>query len=238
MNFNFPEGEVLLVDKPLGWTSFDVVNYIRSFIRKVYGIKKIKVGHAGTLDPMATGLLIICTGKMTKQIDNFQGMDKVYVGQMQLGATTPSFDKETEENQQFDIAHITEDELKNTAKKFEGEIEQIPPQYSAIKIKGQRAYNLARKNEDVALKSRKVTIHSFQLLTYDPPLVDFYVKCSKGTYIRSLVRDFGKTLDNGAYLTALKRTQIGDYNLKSAWTLENFKAEVLKQIDQANPLKN
>ena len=238
MNFNFPEGEVLLVDKPLGWTSFDVVNYIRSFIRKVYGIKKIKVGHAGTLDPMATGLLIICTGKMTKQIDNFQGMDKVYVGQMQLGATTPSFDKETEEDRQFDIAHLTEDELKNAAKKFEGEIEQIPPQYSAIKIKGQRAYNLARKNKDVALKSRKVTIHSFQLLTYNPPLVDFYVNCSKGTYIRSLVRDFGQALNNGAYLTALKRTQIGEYNLKSAWTLENFKAEVFKQTGQTNPLKN
>jgi tRNA pseudouridine55 synthase len=229
MNFNFPEGEVLLVDKPLGWTSFDVVNFIRSFIRKVYGIKKIKVGHAGTLDPMATGLLIICTGKMTKQIERFQGMEKVYVGQMELGATTPSFDKETEVDQRFDIGHLTQAMLDAAANKFEGEIEQVPPQYSAIKIKGQRAYNLARKNEDVALKSRKVQIQSFRLIQYEPPVLDFYVRCSKGTYIRSLVRDFGKSLKNGAYLTALKRTQIGDYNLKSAWTLEGFKAEVLKQ---------
>lgn len=238
MNFNFLEGEVLLVDKPLGWTSFDVVNYIRSFIRKVYGIKKIKVGHAGTLDPMASGLLIICTGKMTKQIERFQGMEKVYVGQMELGATTPSYDTETEVDRHFELTHLNMEMLEAAAKKFEGEIEQIPPQYSAIKIKGQRAYDLARKNESVALKSRKVTIHSFQLVHYDPPMLDFYVKCSKGTYIRSLVRDFGESLQNGAYLKILKRTQIGEYKLQSAWSLEGFKAEVLKQTGTSLPDKN
>ena len=229
MNFNFPEGEVLLMDKPLGWTSFDVVNHIRSFLCKVYKIKKLKVGHAGTLDPMATGLLIICTGKMTKQIDSFQGMPKVYVGQMQLGATTPSFDKETKPDHQFDISGLTEDLLLDASRKFVGEIEQIPPLYSAIKIKGERAYKLARRKEGVALKARKVTVHQFRLLNYKPPLLDFYVKCSKGTYIRSLVRDFGKSVHNGAYLTALKRTQIGDYSLNTAWELESFKAEVLRQ---------
>ena len=229
MNFNFPEGEVLLVNKPLGWTSFDVVNFIRSFLCKVYNIKKLKVGHAGTLDPMATGLLIICTGKMTKQIDNFQGMAKVYVGQMQLGVTTPSFDKETEPDHTFDISGLTENILQEASRKFVGEIEQIPPLYSAIKIKGERAYKLARRKEGVALKSRKVNIHEFKLLNYQPPLLDFYVKCSKGTYIRSLVRDFGESLHNGAYLTALKRTQIGDYSLNTAWELEAFKAKVLRQ---------
>jgi len=228
----------LLVDKPLGWTSFDVVNFIRSFICKVYGIKKIKVGHAGTLDPMATGLLIICTGKMTKQIDRFQGMEKVYVGQMELGATTPSYDTETEVDRHFDLTHLNIEMLEAAAKKFEGEIEQIPPQYSAIKIKGQRAYDLARKNESVALKSRKVTIQSFQLVHYDLPMLDFYVKCSKGTYIRSLVRDFGESLQNGAYLKILKRTQIGEYKLKSAWSLDGFKAEVHKQTGTSLQDKN
>ncbi len=234
MNFNFPEGEVLLMNKPLGWTSFDVVNHIRSFLCKVLNIKKLKVGHAGTLDPMATGLLIICTGKMTKKIDTFQGMPKVYVGQMQLGVTTPSFDKETEPDKQFDISVLTEEMLLETGKKFVGEIEQIPPLFSAIKIKGERAYKLARRKEGVALKSRKVNIHEFRLLNYQAPFLDFYVECSKGTYIRSLVRDFGESLHNGAYLTALKRTQIGDYSLNTAWELEAFKAEVLRQTGYKN----
>ncbi len=229
MAFHFAEGEVLLIDKPHGWTSFDVVNSLRYFIRRVYGLKKIKVGHAGTLDPMATGLLILCTGKMTKQIDRFQGMDKVYVGQMQLGATTPSYDKETEPDRHFDISELTLEKLQEQTKQFLGEIEQVPPRYSAIKIKGKRAYDYARNNEEVRMKSRKVHIHQFEIINYEAPLAEFVVKCSKGTYIRSLVRDFGESLQNGAYLTALKRTQIGDFLLKDAYTPEAFKQAVLNE---------
>lgn len=236
MSFNFPEGEVLLLDKPVEWTSFDVVNLVRSFLLKVYHLKKLKVGHAGTLDPMADGLLIICTGKMTKQIDSYQGMDKVYVGRMQLGATTPSFDVETEIDSQFDISGITGEMLENASKKFLGEIKQVPPIYSAIKVKGQRAYLYARNNDELKLKSRDVTIHEFKILNFEPPFVDFSVKCSKGTYIRALVRDFGESLNNGAFLTSLKRTQIGDYKLNSAWTIDAFKEEVLRQTGFQNSI--
>lgn len=231
MAFDFVRGEVLLIDKPLEWTSFDVVNFIRSFLRKKYNLKKLKVGHAGTLDPLATGLLIICTGKMTKQIDNYQGMDKVYVGQMKLGSTTPSFDKETEEDQQFSIEDVSKEMLFQTAEKFLGEIDQIPPIFSAIKIDGKRAYEHARKNEHLQLKSRKVFIHEFNLINIDLPLIDFYIKSSKGTYIRSLVRDFGKKLQNGAYLTALRRTQIGAFEVNNAYTLESFKAAVINETE-------
>ncbi len=220
MAFNFWDGEVLLIDKPLGWTSFDVVNSLRYFICKAYNIKKLKVGHAGTLDPMATGLLIICTGKMTKQIDRFQGMSSV-------GATTPSYDKETKPDRQFDIAHLNINMLKAKSCLFLGEINQIPPLYSAIKVNGERAYKLARKKEDIKLKPRKVTIYQFDILNYNPPNAEFYVKCSKGTYIRSLVRDFGESLNNGAYLTALKRTRIGEYSLSDARSPESFKEIVL-----------
>lgn len=230
MNFNFPKGEVLLVNKPIGWTSFDVVKLIRSFICNKYNLKKLKVGHAGTLDPMATGLLIICTGTKTKQIDSYQGMDKVYVGQMQLGATTPSFDKETEPVKHFDITDITIEMLEKSSRKFLGEIQQVPPAYSAIKINGQRAYSLARKKVEITLKPRTVQIYEFNILSFVPPYVDFSVKCSKGTYIRSLVRDFGENLQNGAFLTALKRTQIGSYKLSAAWSVEAFKQEVLRQV--------
>ncbi|MBN2616094.1 MAG: tRNA pseudouridine(55) synthase TruB [Bacteroidales bacterium] len=227
MPFHFQEGEVLLIDKPLEWTSFDVVNFVRVFIRRMYGIKKLKVGHAGTLDPMATGLLILCTGKKTKEIDAYQGMDKVYEGVLQLGATTPSFDSETEVDKTFDISGIELPQMKETASKFVGEIDQIPPLYSAIKIKGERAYNLVRKDKEVELKPRKVRIHSFDILSFDAPEVAFYVQCSKGTYIRSLVRDFGEQLNNGAHLKALKRTQIGDYKLSDAWSLEDFKKQIM-----------
>jgi len=228
-SFNFPEGEVLLVDKPLEWTSFDVVNFIRSFLRKIYGGKKLKVGHAGTLDPLATGLLIICTGKFTKKIDEFQGMDKVYVGSMRLGATTPSYDRETEVDKEFEISDINEEMLKKAANLFKGDIEQIPPKYSAIKIKGKRAFEYARSNEEVKLKTRAVKINDFTLLNIDLPNIDFSVDCSKGTYIRSLVRDFGEELNNGAYLTQLRRTKIGNFNVANAFSLEDFKKEVLKQ---------
>lgn len=232
MAFNFIEGELLLIDKPLEWTSFDVVNFIRSFLRKKYDLKKLKVGHAGTLDPLATGLLIICTGKMTKRIDEYQGMDKVYVGQMKLGATTPSFDKETEEDSHFDMDNLEEDTLKDAAGQFIGKIEQIPPIYSAVKIDGKRAYEHARKHEKKEIKPRKVVIHDFKLLNIQLPLIDFYVKCSKGTYIRSLARDFGEALNNGAYLTALRRTQIGYFSVKDAYSLESFKEAVIKEIEK------
>lgn len=228
-SFNFPDGEVLLIDKPLDWTSFDVVNFIRGFLRKVYGWKKLKVGHAGTLDPLATGLLIICTGRFTKKIDEYQGLNKVYVGSMHFGATTPSYDKETEIDREFDISDIEETMLLDTTKAFEGEIEQIPPAYSAIKIKGKRAFEYARKNNDIKLKSRLVKINAFTILDIDLPNIDFSVNCSKGTYIRSLVRDFGEKLDKGAYLSQLRRTQIGEFKVTDAFSLEEFKQEVLQQ---------
>lgn len=227
--YNFPEGEVLLIDKPLDWTSFDVVNFIRSFLRKIYGGQKLKVGHAGTLDPLATGLLIICTGRFTKKIDEYQGLNKVYVGSMQFGATTPSYDKETEIDREFDISDIEENALLETAKTFEGENEQIPPAYSAIKIKGKRAFEYARKNDDIKLKSRSVIISDFTILNINLPNIDFTVDCSKGTYIRSLVRDFGEKLDNGAHLSQLRRTKIGDFSVSNAFSLEEFKTEVLRQ---------
>lgn len=218
--FNFIEGEVLLIDKPLGWTSFDVVNKIRSKIKQTLNVKKIKVGHAGTLDPLATGLLIICTGKFTKKIDSFQGLDKTYVGSMYVGATTPSFDKETEVNQTFDISNISKNKLIETLALFTGEIEQTPPVYSAVKVDGKRAFEYARADSEVKLKSRKVTITQFSLLNFDLPEIDFLVNCSKGTYIRSLVNDFGMAINNGAYMSSLRRTSIGDYSVNNAYSVD------------------
>lgn len=229
--FNFVEGEMLLIDKPLTWTSFDVVNLLRSFIRKQYNLKKLKVGHAGTLDPLATGLLIICTGKLTKKIDEYQGMDKTYVGSMKLGVSTPSFDGETAPNAYFDTSHLTNEALIEASKQFVGSIEQVPPIYSAIKIDGKRAFQHARKKEDIVLKSRKVQIDTFELYHIDLPNIDFSVTCSKGTYIRSLVHDFGRSLNNGAYLTDLRRTAIGAYTVANAFTLDEFKQKVLEQTE-------
>ena len=222
-DFDFINGEVLLIDKPIGWTSFDVVNSLRYSIKKALEVRKIKVGHAGTLDPLATGLLIVCTGKMTKQIDRFQGMDKVYTGRMMIGATTPSYDLETEIDEEFDISSITSEQLTKTAAYFEGDIEQVPPVYSAVKIDGKRAFEYARKDNEVKIRSRKVTIHDFKLINNELPDIDFYVQCSKGTYIRSLVDDFGKALKNGAHLKALRRTMIGDYSVNDAYTVEEIK---------------
>jgi tRNA pseudouridine55 synthase len=202
MIFDFQAGEVLLFDKPIGWTSFDVVNKVRYLIRSHLGIKKIKVGHAGTLDPLATGLLILCTGKFTKRIQEFQDQDKEYTGTFFLGATTPSFDKETEIDKTYNISHITDDKILNAAKQLTGDIEQIPPLFSAIKIKGKRAYDYARKNKDVKLNPRKVSINEFEITGIDLPKIYFRVSCSKGTYIRSLARDFGEALNAGAYLTS------------------------------------
>ncbi|HEX7015925.1 MAG TPA: tRNA pseudouridine(55) synthase TruB [Cyclobacteriaceae bacterium] len=204
------EGRVLLVDKPLGWTSFDVVNKIR----KKLGIRK--VGHAGTLDPLATGLLIICTGKMTRQIDQYMGLDKTYTGTMVLGAESPSGDLETEPVPVADPTALGEDQIREAARAFTGALTQIPPAHSAVKVGGTRAYQLARKGKPVALTPRSVYIHEFEITSINLPEVSFRVTCSKGTYIRSLVRDFGAHLKVGAYLSALRRTRIGDFRVEDA----------------------
>lgn len=210
------EGHVFLIDKPLDWTSFDVVNKLRWNIRKAYKIKKIKVGHAGTLDPKATGLLIVCCGKMTKQIDQIQAQEKTYTGTIKLGATTPTYDLESEENQHFSIDHLTEKIIHQTTQQFVGDIEQIPPMHSAIKKDGKRLYELARAGEEVELQPRKIHIKKFEITRIDLPFVDFEIECSKGTYIRSMAHDFGKALNSGGYLTALRRTKIGDFDVIDA----------------------
>lgn len=209
----FVEGKLLLVNKPYNWTSFDVVGKIRNSFKPL----KLKVGHAGTLDPLATGLLIICTGKMTKLIDTFQAQEKEYTGTMILGETTPSYDMETDADQKFDTSHITEAQIKDTCKQFIGDIQQYPPAHSAVKIDGERLYEKARRGEDVELRLRNVTITEFEITGIALPEVNFRVVCSKGTYIRSLVNDFGKALKNGAYLSKLRRTRSGDYKIEDAW---------------------
>lgn len=216
------EGAMLLVDKPTGWTSFDVVNKIRFAAKKKYEVKKIKVGHAGTLDPLATGLLIICTGKMTKQIDAYQGMDKVYTGSLRLGATTPTYDAESEVDATYPTEHLVTDGILEAVKSLEGTIEQTPPIFSAVKIGGKRAYELARKNKPVEMKKRTVQIHYFKVTDLQIPDLSFKIKCSKGTYIRSLAYDLGRLVNNGAYLTSLRRTQIGEYDVADAWSLDDL----------------
>jgi tRNA pseudouridine55 synthase len=218
--FDFAAGELLLVNKPYQWTSFDVVGKLRNSFKPL----KLKVGHAGTLDPLATGLLIICTGKMTKQIDTFQAEEKEYTGTMVLGATTPSYDMETAVEEKFDTSNLTNDAIRNACKQFMGDIQQYPPAHSAIKIDGERLYEKARRGEDVELRLRSVTISAFEITRVELPEVDFRVVCSKGTYIRSLVHDFGKALNNGAYLSNLVRTRSGNYHLKDAW-------EVMELVD-------
>jgi tRNA pseudouridine55 synthase len=231
--FNFKEGEVLLVDKDSGWTSFDVVNSLRYSILKSLKQKKIKVGHAGTLDPLATGLLIICTGKKTKEIDKYQAADKVYEGIITLGGVRPSMDMETEITETFDIAGITEDDILRVAKSFEGRQQQTPPAFSAVKVDGVRAYQLARDNKEVELKKRDITIHYFKVKKTELPDIHFEVKCSKGTYIRSLARDFGERLNNGAYLKSLRRTAIGDFIVDDALTVAKIK-EIIKAATPEN----
>ncbi len=207
------EGHVFLIDKPMDWTSFDVVNKIRWNIRKSYDLKKIKVGHAGTLDPKATGLLLVCTGKLTKRIDEFQAQEKTYTGTIKLGVTTPTYDLESEEDQTFPTEHLTEEIINEATKQFIGEIEQFPPMHSAIKVDGKRLYELAREGQEIERKAREITIHDFKITKIDLPFVDFEVNCSKGTYIRSLAFDFGKAVNSGGYLTALRRTKIGDFDI-------------------------
>ncbi len=225
--YNFPEGEILLIDKPAGWTSFDVVNKIRYMIKRHLGIRKIKVGHAGTLDPLATGLLIVCTGKATKQISGFTGLDKEYTGAFYLGASTPSYDRETAIDQTYETDHISAKLIQDTAKKFLGTIEQIPPAFSAVKIDGVRAYKKARKQENVKLSPRQVDIYEFEITQTGVPETSFRVLCSKGTYIRSLAYDFGKSLNSGAYLYSLCRTSIGNFSLKDAINLQDLEKEMI-----------
>lgn len=215
-------GQVLLIDKPLHWTSFQAVNKIRWEIRQALHIKKIKVGHAGTLDPLASGLLVICTGKMTKEIDTFQGQVKEYTGTIVLGSTTPSYDLETEINKTFPTTHLTEALIKETTKQFIGDIEQFPPVFSALKKDGKRLYEFARAGESVDIKSRTVNISEFEITNISGLQVDFRVVCSKGTYIRSLANDFGKALQSGGHLSALRRTKIGDFHVAHAVTIEDF----------------
>jgi tRNA pseudouridine55 synthase len=219
---DYLSGQVLLIDKPLHWTSFQVVNKLRWEIRQTFKLKKIKVGHAGTLDPLATGLLIICTGKMTKEIDTFQGQIKEYTGTLALGATTPSFDLETEINETFSTNHITEDLIKETTKQFIGDIQQVPPVFSALKKDGKRLYEFARAGEDVEINSRAVSIQEFEITKIDGLNINFRVICSKGTYIRSLANDFGKALQSGAHLSALRRTKIGDFQVVNSLSIEDF----------------
>ena len=210
------EGQLLLLDKPEEWSSFHVVNKLRWALKKKYNLKKLKVGHAGTLDPLATGLLLICTGKMTKKISEIQALEKTYTGTITLGATTPSYDLETAIDQSFPIDHITSKYLNEAKKKFAGEIEQYPPLFSAIKKEGKRLYEYARKGEKTKIEPRKVTLYTFDLSQIDLPHIHFHVRCSKGTYIRSLAHDFGKALQSGGHLSQLRRTAIGSYKVENA----------------------
>ena len=219
---DFKNGQVLLIDKPLHWTSFQAVNKLRWAIRKAFSIKKIKVGHAGTLDPLATGLLVICTGKMTKQINTFQGQEKEYTGTFVIGSTTPSYDLETEINNTFPTNHITDDLIHQTTKQFVGRIEQYPPVFSAIKKDGKRLYEFARAGEDVEVKPREIEITAFEITEISGLELKFRVVCSKGTYIRSLAHDFGKALHSGAHLSELRRTRIGEFKIEDALSPEDF----------------
>ena len=222
--FNFSEGEVLLINKPYDWTSFDVISNIRNQIKRALDIKKIKVGHAGTLDPLATGLLIICTGKFTKKIDEFQAQEKEYTGTFTIGETTPSFDMEKEVDFTFDYSHVNEKLILQTAQKFTGTFEQIPPIFSAVKIGGKRAYEFARNSEEIKISSKTIAISEFEITNIQLPVIHFRIVCGKGTYIRALARDFGETMQCGAYLSALCRTRIGDFELKDALEIETFKS--------------
>ncbi|AXG73473.1 tRNA pseudouridine(55) synthase TruB [Flavobacterium arcticum] len=224
----FTEGKILLIDKPLKWSSFQAVNKIKWSLKKHLGLKKIKVGHAGTLDPLATGLLIVCTGKFTKRITELQGMEKEYTGTFHIGATTPSYDLETEVNATFPTEHIDENLIKETVSQFLGEIDQKPPIFSAIKKDGKRLYEHARKGEEVEIASRKTTIYEFEIIRIALPEVDFRVVCSKGTYIRSLAFDYGKALQSGAHLTVLRRTKIGEFSVDNAIDPEIFENEIEK----------
>jgi tRNA pseudouridine55 synthase len=223
MNFNFEQGEILLVNKPRKWTSFDVVNLVRNYIRKDLGLRKLKIGHAGTLDPLASGLLILCTGRMTKQIEQFKEYDKEYTGTFTLGATTPSFDLEQEIDQHYPWEHVTRENILGAVKSMTGTYDQLPPIFSANKIKGKRAYEYARREQEVVMRPKRITISAFEIEELNLPEIHFRIVCSKGTYIRALARDLGTALNTGAHLTALCRTRVGPYLLKDAYDIEQIK---------------
>jgi tRNA pseudouridine55 synthase len=226
--YDFQKGEILLFDKELDWTSFDLVRKLRNFLTRKTGVKKLKVGHAGTLDPKATGLMIVCTGKETKNIDQLQAKEKEYIATIKLGATTPSYDLETAENEIFTTDHITLDLVNEKLHDFIGELDQVPPVYSAVKIEGKRAYEHARKGNDIVLQPKRITISELEVQHFAQDQLVLRVVCSKGTYIRALARDLGLALACGAYLTGLCRTRIGDLKLEDAWQVQNF----LENLDE------
>lgn len=228
---NFVAGEILYFDKPLHWTSFNLVAKVRSALCHRIGVRKLKVGHAGTLDPLATGVVTVCTGKATKRIDELQAHTKEYVATLQLGATTPSFDLETSVDSTFPTEHITEQKIREVLTHFQGRIEQVPPAFSACKIDGHRAYNLARKGKDVQLKAKILVIDEIELLHFDPESMQMTIRvvCSKGTYIRALARDIGEALQSGAHLIALRRTRVGDIKVEDCMTMEDFPEWLEKQ---------
>lgn len=224
---DYLEGQILLIDKPLTWTSFQAVNALKWAIRRKFELKKIKIGHAGTLDPLATGLLLVCTGKFTKRIIELQGQVKEYTGTITLGATTPSYDLETEVDNTYPTGHITEELIHQATELFIGEIQQFPPVFSALKKDGKRLYEYAREGKEVEIQSRSVEILKFEITNIEMPNITFRVVCSKGTYIRSLANDFGKALDSGAHLSSLRRTKIGDFNVDNAVTPLDFQDALL-----------
>ena len=224
---DYLEGQILLIDKPLTWTSFQAVNALKWAIRRKFELKKIKIGHAGTLDPLATGLLLVCTGKFTKRIIELQGQVKEYTGTITLGATTPSYDLETEVDNTYPTEHITEELIHQATEQFIGEIQQFPPVFSALKKDGKRLYEYAREGKEVEIQSRSVEIHNFEITNIEMPIITFRVVCSKGTYIRSLANDFGKALDSGGHLSSLRRTKIGDFNVDNAVTPLDFQDALL-----------
>ena len=215
-SIDIKEGKVILIDKPINWTSFDVVKYIRKSLEHKFKIKKIKVGHAGTLDPLATGLLIICIGKQTKNISKYQDLAKTYTGKFKLGESTPSFDAETDVNEKFEYDHITINNLKKLANEFIGNSLQKPPIFSAIKKDGKRLYNYARENKEIEIDKREIQIYDFEILDFNSPYVEFKIDCSKGTYVRTIANDFGKRLNSGSYLYELRRTKIGEFSVLNA----------------------
>lgn len=233
---DFIAGEILYIDKPLGWTSFDAVKRLRGALSRRLGFKKIKVGHAGTLDPLATGVMILCTGRATKRIEELQAGVKEYVATIALGATTPSFDLETEIDATYPTGHITRELVEETLKKFTGRIEQIPPAFSACKIEGQRAYDLARKGQEVELKPKILVIDEMELLDYAPGSITVRVVCSKGTYIRALARDIGQALGSGGHLTALRRTRVGDVTVDRCLSVADA-AELIKTVELTSTLE-
>ena len=227
--FQFLEGEVLLINKPLHWTSFQLVNKLRWLIKRKLGIKKIKVGHAGTLDPLASGLMIICTGKKTKEISQYQAAEKEYIATLKFGATTPSYDGETEETYFYPTKHISKELITSVCNRLIGEIEQIPPIFSAIKVKGKKLYESARKGNKAEIKPRIIRINELEIINIDLPYIKLRVSCSKGTYIRSLAHDLGKALNSGAWLYELQRTKIGSESIKNAIDINDFQ-QMIKSL--------